>query len=148
MHFDYLHVRICLNVFTYIVCGGGFHLFFFQFVKRAYWYTFREGMHNVTTHFSSVQHSVMSDSLWPHGLQHTRPSCQSPTPWACSNSCLLSQWCHPAISSSVVPFSSCCQSFPASRLLKWVSSLHQVTKVLDFQLRHQSSQWIFRTNFL
>ena len=61
-----------------------------------------------------LSHSVMSDSLWPHGLQHTRPSCPSPTPRACSNSCALSQWCHPTISSSVVPFSSCLQSFPAS----------------------------------
>ena len=58
--------------------------------------------------------SVMSDSLWPHGLQHTRPPCPSLTPEACSNSCPLSQWCHPTISSSVVPFSSCLQSFPAS----------------------------------
>ena len=59
--------------------------------------------------------SVMSDSLWPHGLQHNRPPCPSPTPGACSNSCPLRQWCHPTISSSVVPFSSCLQSFPASR---------------------------------
>ena len=56
----------------------------------------------------------MSDSLWPHGLKHTRLPCLSPTPGACSNSCPLSQWCHPTISSSVVPFSSCLQSFPAS----------------------------------
>ena len=59
-------------------------------------------------------HSVMSDSLQPHGLQHTRPPCPSPTPGACSSSCPLSQWCHPTISSSVVPFSSCPRSFPAS----------------------------------
>ena len=56
----------------------------------------------------------MSKSLWPHGLQHTRPPCPSPTPGACSNSCALSQWCHPTISSSVVPLSSCLQAFPAS----------------------------------
>ena len=56
----------------------------------------------------------MSDSLWPHGLQHTRLPCPSPTPGVNSNSCLLSQWCHPTISSSVIPFSSCLQSFPAS----------------------------------
>ena len=64
---------------------------------------------------SSVQfsHSVTSDSLWPHGLQHARPPCPSPTPRACSNSCLSSQWCYPTISSSVVSF-SCLQSFPAS----------------------------------
>ena len=58
--------------------------------------------------------SVVSHSLRPHGLQHTRPPCPSPTPGAYSNSCLLSRLCHPTISSSVVPFSSCLQSFPAS----------------------------------
>ena len=58
--------------------------------------------------------SVVSDSLQPRGLQHTRPPCPSPTPGVYSNSCPLSWWCHPAISSSVVPFSSCLQSFPAS----------------------------------
>ena len=56
----------------------------------------------------------MSDSLWPHGLQHTRPPCPSPPPGVHSDSCALSQWCHPTISSSLVPFSSCLQSFPAS----------------------------------
>ena len=56
----------------------------------------------------------MSDSLWPHGLQYTRLLCSSPSPGACSYSGPLNQWCHPAISSSVVPFSSCLQSFPAS----------------------------------
>ena len=66
-------------------------------------------------HFSSVQfsHSVMSDSLWLHGLQHARPSCPSPTLRVYSNSCPLIWWCHPTISFSVAPF--CCpQSFPAS----------------------------------
>ena len=64
----------------------------------------------------SVQfsHSVVSDSLWPHGLQHTRLPCPSTTPIACSNPCPSSWWCHPTISSSVAPFSSCLQSFPAS----------------------------------
>ena len=55
----------------------------------------------------------MSDSLWPHGRQHTRLPCPSPTPGVYSNPCPLSQWCHPTISSSVVPFFSCLQSFPA-----------------------------------
>ena len=65
---------------------------------------------------SSVQFScsVMSDSLQPHGLQRNSLPCPSPTPGACSNSCPLNRWCHPTISSSVVPFSSCLQSFPAS----------------------------------
>ena len=68
------------------------------------------------TGVGSVQfsHSVMSDSLRPHGLQHTRPPYPSPTPRACSNSCPLNQWCHPTISSSSSAFSSCLQSFPAS----------------------------------
>ena len=56
----------------------------------------------------------MSDSLWPHELQHARPPCPSPTPRVHSNSRPLSRWCHPAISSSVIPFSSCPQSLPAS----------------------------------
>ena len=68
------------------------------------------------SNFSSVHFScsVVSDSLWPHGLQHARLTCPSPTPRPYSNSCPLSQWCHPTISSSVVPFSSHIQSFPAS----------------------------------
>ena len=67
-------------------------------------------------HHSSVQisHSVMSDSLRPYELQHTRPPCASPTPEVYPNLCPLSQWCHPTISSSVVSFSSCPQSFLAS----------------------------------
>ena len=65
---------------------------------------------------SSVQYSlsVVSDSLWPHELQHARPPCPSPTPGVHTNLCPSSQWCHPAISSSVVPFSSCPQSLPGS----------------------------------
>ena len=69
---------------------------------------------NVLIPSVQVSSSVMSDSLWPHELQHTRPPCPSPTPGAYSNSYPLSQWCHPTISSSVVPFSSCLQSCPAS----------------------------------
>ena len=67
-----------------------------------------------------------------------------------TNSCSLSQWCHPAISSSIIPF-SCLQSFPASGF-KWVNSSHEVAKVLEFQLQHQSFQWylglIFRMDWL
>ena len=65
---------------------------------------------------SSVQfsHSVMSDSLWPHEPQHTRPPCPSPTPGVQPDPCPLSRWCHPTISTSVIPFSSCPQSFPTS----------------------------------
>ena len=77
-------------------------------------YLIKANSHSVQ--FSSVQFScsVGSDSLWPHELQHARPPWPSPTPGVHSNSCPSSQWCHPAISSSVVPFSSCPQSLPAS----------------------------------
>ena len=81
--------------------------------------------------FSSVQfsRSVVSDSLQPHELQHARPPCPSPTPRVHPNPCLLSWWCHPAISSSVIPFSSCPQSlpasesFPMSQLFAWVGQI-------------------------
>ena len=63
---------------------------------------------------SQFSRSVMSDSLWPHGLQHARPTCLSPTPEVYSNSCPSSWWCHPTISSSIIPFSSRLQSFPVS----------------------------------
>ena len=63
---------------------------------------------------SQFNHSVVSNSLQLHGLWHTRLPCPSPSPGACSNSCPSSWWCHPTISSSVVPFSYCLQSFPAS----------------------------------
>ena len=80
-----------------------------EYIKAVY-------RHLVYLNYMQIQfiHSVVSNSLWPHGLQHTRLPCPLPTPRAYSNSCLLSRWCHPNISSSVVPFSSCLQSFPAS----------------------------------
>ena len=90
----------------------------------------------------------MSDSLRPHESQHARPSCQSPTLRVHSNSRPSSRWCHPTISSSVTPFSSCLQSSQHQGLFKGVSSSHQVAKVLEFQLQHQSFQCIFRTDFL
>ena len=82
--------------------------------------------HSLPLHFIYIlllfSRSVMSDSLWPHGLQHAELPCPSPSPGACSNSCSLSQWCHSTISSSVVPFPSCLQSFPASGsfLMSWL----------------------------
>ena len=76
---------------------------------KAHW-TAREAPIISSVHLS---HSVVSDSLWPHESQHTRPPCPSPTPGVYPNSCPSSRWCHPAISSSVVPLSSCPQSFPA-----------------------------------
>ena len=76
-----------------------------------------------------------------HGLQHARLPCPLPSPGVCSNSSPLSQWSHPTISY----FSSCLQSFPASGSFGY---LHQVAKVLQLQLQHQSFQWIFRVHFL
>ena len=75
-----------------------------------------DSLYGGNSNISSVQfsRSVMSDSLQPHESQHARPPCPSPTPGVYSNSCSSSWWCHPAISSSVVPFSSCPQSLPAS----------------------------------
>ena len=70
------------------------------------------------THSVQFSRSVVSDSLRPHESQHTKPPCPSPTPGVHPDSCPLSQWCHPTISSSVVPFSSCPQSFPASGSLQ------------------------------
>ena len=96
--------------------------------------------------FSSVAQSC--PTLWSQGLQHARLPCPSSTPRACSNSCPLNQWCHPTILSSVVSFSSHLQSLQNQGLFQWVSSSHQVAKVLEFQLQHQSFQWIFRTDFL
>ena len=90
----------------------------------------------------------MSDSLWSRGLCHSRLSCPSPSPGAYSNSYLLNQWCHLTMLSSVVPFSSCLQSFPASGSFQWVGSSHQVAKVSELQLQHQSFQWIFGAAFL
>ena len=99
-----------------------------------------------TTSLSSVQfsHSVVSNSLQPHGPHHAGPPCPSPTPGVYLNSCPLSRWCHPTISSSVVPFSSRLQSYPASGIFHWISSSHQVPKVLEFELQHQSFQWTLK----
>ena len=99
--------------------------------------------------FSSVQfiHSVMPNSLWPHELQHTRPPCLSSAPGACSNSCLSSRWCHPTISSSEMRTNHLIFCRPLLLLIslshhpglfQWVSSLHQVAKVLELQLQHES----------
>ena len=95
----------------------------------------------------SVVSNFLQPHAWTHGLQHTRLPCPSPTPRAYSNSCPLSrlaiQPSHPLLSPS--------PTFNLSQhqgLFPWVTSLYQVAKVLEFQLQHQSSQWIFRTDFL
>jgi len=98
--------------------------------------------------FSSVQfsHSVMSDSLQPHELQYARPPCPSPIPRVHSNSCPSSRWCHPAISSSVFPFSSCPQSlpasesFPMSQLFTWGGQSTGVSALASF-LPKNTQDW-------
>ena len=103
--------------------------------------------------FSSVEvlflfsRSVMSDSLWPHGLQHIRFPCPSPTPRVCSNSCPLSQWCHPTISSSV-SFSSRPQSFPVSVSFPMNQRFSSGSLSIGVSASHQSFQWISRVDFL
>ena len=116
-------LEICLyHIFYFsLILNLVYILQIFQWLLFFYWpFAFKSSWHwnfNNQVIFSSVQfsHSVVSDSLWPHELQHTRPSCPSPTPGVHSDSHPSSQWCHPAISSSVIPFSSCPQSLPASQ---------------------------------
>ena len=87
---------------------------------------------NCSVYSVQFNHSVVSDSLWPHELQHARLPCPSPTPGACSNSCPSSRWCHPTIPSSVSLFSSCPQSFPASGSFpnSFLAILYHVTLLL------------------
>ena len=95
--------------------------------------------------FSSVQ--LLTRVMATPRLQHKRPPCP-PAPRACSNSCPSSRWCDLTISSPVIPFPSCLQSFPASGSFQMSQFSHQVAKVLELQLQHHSFQWIFRTDFL
>ena len=90
----------------------------------------------------------MSNSSRPHGLQHTRLPCTSPTPGAYTNSCPSSRWCHSTTSFSVVPSAHALILSQHQGLFKWVSSSHQMAKVLELQLHRQSFHWIFRTVFI
>ena len=92
--------------------------------------------------------SVMSNSLQPHGLQHNRLPCSSPTPGVYSNSCSLSQWCHPTISSSVVPFSSHHQSFLASGSFQMSQFFAPGGQIIGVSASASVIQWIFWTDFL
>ena len=103
---------------------------------------------NLYIQFSSVQfsRSVVSDCLWPHESQHTRPPCPSPTPGVHSDSHPSSQWCHPAISSSVIPFCSCPQflpaseSFPMSQLFTWGGQSTEISASASFPPK-KSQDW-------
>ena len=95
---------------------------------------------------SSVAQSCLT--LRPHELQHTRLPCPSPTPTACSNSCPSSRWCHLTSHLLHSPSPLAFSLSPHQSLFQWVSSLHQVAKILELHLQHQSFQRIFRTEFL
>ena len=130
-------------------CGYQYHVcmkikLWFPATRRSYYlFSLR---HSILLLFSL---SIVSDSLQLHGLQHSRLPCPSLSPGVFSDSCPLSQWCHPTISSSVTLFCSFPQSFPESAFFfQWVSSSHQVAKALELQLQHHSFQWIFRIDFL
>ena len=100
--------------------------------------------------FSSVQFSssVISDPLWLHELQHARPLCPSPTPGVYPNSCPLSWWCHPTILSSVVSFSSCPQSFPASGSFQMSQFFASGGQSIGVSASASVLQWIFRIDLL
>ena len=135
--------------------GDSFHIWYYTWFNAILPNHPTLALSRNTSVFISVQsfsHSFMSDSLWSHGLQHARPPCPSPTLRVHSDSRPLSQWCHPAISSSVVPFSSCPQSlpesesFPMSQLFTWVSQSPAVSALASFLPRKPQgwspSEWI------
>ena len=128
---------IMISCFDFLSDPGGFDIQIFILIARegCLWFLVRDYLkmqiewsslkprlqHSLwSPYILSVQFncSVVSDSLQPHEMQHARPPCPSPTPGVYPNSCPLSRWCHPAITSSIIPFSSCLQSFPASGSLQ------------------------------
>ena len=110
-------------------------------MKALYW-------NQINKSYLQFSRSVVSDSLRPYEPQHSRLPCPSPTPGVYSNSYPLSWWCYPIISSSVFPFSSCPQSFPASGCFQMSQLFASVARLLEFQLQHQSLQWTPRTDLL
>ena len=133
--FHFTHIHLVLT-FMYL------SLAFFS-ISKSTWY-----WNNLLTQLPTFQFSsVVSDSLRLHGQQHTRPPCSSPAPKVYSNSHPLSQWCHLTNSSTVIPF-SCLQSFPASVSLPMSQFFASGVQSLEFQIQHQSFQWISRTDFL
>ena len=128
-------------LFTIFILQGKAFLDVKLAVPSLIWWVHRPG-----TSSDQVSHSVVSDSLWPHESKHSRPPCPSPTPGVHSDSCPSSQWCHPAISSSVVPFCSCPQSlpasesFPMSQLFAWGGQNTGVSTLASF-LPKKSQGW-------
>ena len=121
-------------------------------MKRFRWIrslrSFRSKVSKCTISSVQFSHSVLSDSLRPHGLQHARPPCPSPTPGVHPNPCPLSQWCHPTIL-SCCPLLLLPSIFPSIRVFSNELALHiRWPKYWSFQLQHQSFQWIPRTDLL
>ena len=102
----------------------------------------------VVRSFLLFSFSVASYSLWPHGLQYARFPCPPQSSRVCSKSCLLSQWCHPTISSFGIPFSSCLLSFPASGFFPVSQLFTSGGHSIGVQLQHQPFQWVFKVDFL
>ena len=114
-----------------------------------FWFSFNFWMFFITGHKISKNAVVVQlphhvQFFATHGLQHARSPCPSPSPGVCPSSCSLHRWCHPAISSSDALLSFCPQSLPASGTVP--TSSHQMTKILELQLQHQSFQWIFKVD--
>ena len=162
MHTYWCGWFIFTSLQSYSLCGSATCFFFFS--CDIFFDSFLQSTHGIVVFYSketflnqrwyhpttlpSVQfsHSVVSDSLRPHALQHARPPCPSPTPRVYPNSCPLSQWCHPTII-LCRPCLLLTSVFPASGSFQ-MSQSHQVAKVLEFQLQHQSFQWTPRTDLL
>ena len=144
---QYSIIRLHYNVFTYFSVGDirFFHIFPSNWPHRKRDLCIHHLLH-ANKCFLLFSCTVVSDSLQPHGLKHARLLCPSPSPRACWNSCPLSQWCYPTISSSVRPFLLSPSIFLSIRVFSSVSSSRQVAKVLELQ--HLSLQWIFRTDFI
>ena len=123
-----MYTCICMN--EYFSCSPETILLigFVPVQKKKKWSKKLQLLVLLTIRSDQISRSVVSDSLWPHELQHARPPCPTPTPGVHWDSCPSSQWCHPAIASSVVPFSSCPQSLPASESFPKITDYRKCIK--------------------
>ena len=146
-----MYIMSSIKAVMQMSCLSGIIQTWFSYLKKSFYLHCFQILKLISLNreCSQFSRSVVSDSLQPHGLQHARLPCPSPTPGACSNSCPSSRWCHPTISSnSVAPSPPAFNLSQHQGLFQWVGSTHHVAKVLEFQLQHQFFQWTFRTDFL
>ena len=143
---SYIRYRLLYRIYKSTVCC--FLLSWFLITTRLQGRIYNRYTIYMWVDAVQFSHSVMPDSLGPHGLQHTKPPCPSPTPGVYSKSCPLSQWCHPTISSSVIPFFSHLQSFPASGSFQMSKFFASGGQSIGVSAQHQLFQWIFRTDLL